>query len=151
MRPFDIMEITLDSHRPEPPSVEDWVCDFSRHRPQLLGTLAEDERLALLQAAPAATENIWSGHGRSLGAYLADDLGATFSHDEYAGKYEARPSFGGLPVATSSLPCIDVQWRAFGRTLLATEGASSTGQQVRTSSLTNHAVRQALGGGARAI
>ena len=37
MRPFDIVEITLDAHRPEPPFVEDWTCDFSRHRPRSAG------------------------------------------------------------------------------------------------------------------
>ena len=151
MRPFDIVEITLDAHHPEPPFFEDWICDFSRHRPRLLGTLAEDERLALLQAASAAPESIWSGHDRSLGACMADDLTATFSHDTYAGKYEARLSFGAQPTETSSLPCTDLKWRAFGRALLAKEGASSTDQQVRTISLTNQELRQALGGGERAI
>lgn len=146
MRPFDIVEITLESHYPEPPFVEDWTCDFSRHRPHLLGTLDETKRLALLQAASATPESIWSGHDRSLGACVADDLGATFSHDEYAGKYEARLSFGGQPVGASSLPCTDLKWRAFGRSLLAKEGASSTDQQVRTLSLTNQELRQALGG-----
>jgi hypothetical protein len=151
MRPFDIVEIILDAHRPEPPFVEDWVCDFSRHRPRLLGTLAKDERLALLQAASAAPESIWSGHDRSLGACAADDLTATFSHDEYAAKYGARLSFGAQPTDTSSLPCTDLKWRAFGRALLAKEGASSADQQVRTISHTNQELRQALGGGERAI
>ena len=82
---------------------------------------------------------------------MADDLTATFSHDEYAGKYEARLSFGAQPTATSSLPCTDLKWRAFGRALLAKEGASSADQQVRTISLTNQELRQALGGGERAI
>jgi hypothetical protein len=151
MRPFDIVEIALDAHRPEPPFVEDWTCDFSRHRPHLLGTLAEGERLVLLRAASASPEGIWSGHDRSLGACMADDLTATFSHDTYAGKYEARLSFGAQPTATSSLPCTDLKWRAFGRALLAKEGASSTDQQVRTISLTNQELRQAFGVGERAI
>jgi hypothetical protein len=151
MRPFDIVEITFDAHRPEPPFVEDWICDFSRHRPRLLGTLAEDERLALLQAASASPESIWSGRDRSLGACVADDLSATFSHDEYAGKYEARLSFGGQPATASSLPCTDLKWRAFGRTTLTNEKASSNGQQIRTISFTNQELRQALGVGERAI
>ncbi len=132
MRPFDIVEITLDAHYPEPPFVEDWVCDFSRHRPRLLGTLEEGERLALLQAASASKESVWSGHDRSLGVCIADDLAATFSYAKYAGKYEARLSFGGQPAATFSPPCTDLKWRAFGRALFAKEGASSAGQQVRT-------------------
>jgi hypothetical protein len=151
MRPFDIVDITLDAHRPEPPFVEDWVCDFSRHRPRLLGTLAEDERLALLQAASASPASIWSGHDRSLGVCIADDLSATFSHDEYAGKYEARLSFGGQPNATSSLPCTDLKWREFGRAQIARAGASSAEQQVRTISLTNQELRQAFGVGERTI
>src|SRR5262249_21199979 len=104
MRPFDIVEIILDGRRPEPPFVEDWTCDFSRYRPRLLGMLDEAERLTLLQSASASPEGIWSGHDRSLGACLADDLTATFSYDEFAEKYEARLSFGGQPAATSSLP-----------------------------------------------
>jgi hypothetical protein len=151
MRPFDIVEIFLDAHRPEPPFVEDWICDFSRHRPRLLGTLGEDERPALLQAASASPESIWSGHDSSLGVCVADALTATFSHDEYAGKYETRLSFGMQPTATSSLPCTDLKWRAFGQALLATEGASSADQQVRTLTLTNQELRQTLGGGERAI
>jgi hypothetical protein len=151
MCPFDIVEITLDAHRPEPPFVEDWICDFSRHRPGLLGTLAEGERLALLQAASAAPESIWSGHDRSLGACVADDLSASFSRDEYAGKYETRLSFGGQPTETSSLPCTDLKWRALGRALLAKEYASSTNQQVRTLALTNQELRQKLGMGEHAI
>jgi hypothetical protein len=151
MRPFDIVEFTFDAHHSEPPFVEDWVCDFSRHRPRLLGTLAEDERIALLQAASAAPESIWSGHDRSLSACAANDLTAAFSYDEYAGKYETRLSFGGQPTATPSLPCTDLKWRAFGRALLAKEGASSADQQVRTLSLTNQELRQALGASERAI
>jgi hypothetical protein len=151
MCPFDIVEFILDAHHLEPPFVEDWVCDFSRHRPRLLGTLAEDERIALLQAASAAPESIWSDQDRSLGACTADDLTATFSHDEYAGKYEARLSFGGQPTATPSLPCTDLKWRAFGRAMLAKEKASSTNQQIRTISLTNQELRQALGVGGHVI
>jgi putative nucleic acid modification protein with dual OB domain len=151
MRPFDIVEIMLDAHHPEPPFVEDWICDFSRHRPQLLGTLDESERLALLQAASAAPESIWSGHDRSLGGCVADDLTATFLHDEYVGKYEARLSFDGQPPETSSLPCTDLKWRAFGRALLAKEGASAADHQIRTLSLTNQELRQALGVGECAI
>jgi hypothetical protein len=151
MRPFDIVEITLDAHRPEPPFIEDWICDFSRHRPRLLGSLEAGERLALLQAASTAPESVWSGLDRSLGACVADDLVATFSHDEYAGKYDARLSFGGQPATATSFPCTDLRWRAFGRALLVREGDSSTSQQVRTMSLSNQKLRQALGGGERAI
>jgi hypothetical protein len=151
MRPFDIVGLTLDAPRPEPPFVEDWSCDFSRHRLRLLGTLPEAERLSLLQAASAAPEALWSGHTRSLGTCAAGDLSASFSHDEYAGKDEARLSFGGRPAAMPSLPCTDLKWRAFGRALLARGSALSTNQQIQTLSLTNQDLRQALGGGERAI
>jgi Dual OB-containing domain len=151
MRPFDIVEFTLERPHPEPPFVEDWICDFSRHRPRLLGTLEEGERLALLQAASATPESSWSGHNRSLGTCVADNLSAIFSHDTYAGKYEARLSFGGQPATVSSLPCTDLKWRAFGHALLAKEKASSTDQQVRMLSLTSQELRQMLGAGERAI
>jgi hypothetical protein len=151
MRPFDIVEIALDARHPEPPFVEDWVCDFSHHRPRLLGTLTEGERLTLLQAASVSPESIWSGQDRSLGVCVADDLTAAFSHDEYAGKYEARLSFGAQPTAMSSLPCTDLKWRAFGRALLASEGSTATDQKVHMLSLTNQELQQALGDGERAI
>ena len=71
MRPFDIVELTLDSPCPEPPFVEDWVCDFAHHRPRLLGTLPESERIALLQMATspeaatiAGNRQAWYEHDR---------------------------------------------------------------------------------------
>jgi hypothetical protein len=150
MRPFDIVELTLDSPRPEPPFVEDWVCDFAHHRPQLLGTLPERERTALLQTA-TSPEALWSGNTRSLGSLAVNDLSARFSHDQYAGKYEARLSFVGQPAAASSLPCTDLKWRACGRALLARGSSSSADQQVHTLALTNQELRQALGGDEREI
>jgi hypothetical protein len=151
IRPFDIVELILDAHRPEPPFVEDWTCDFSRHRPRLLGTLAEAERLALLQSASATPAAISSGHARSLGSCPADDVSARFSHDPYAKKYEARLSFDGQPAEAPSLPCTDLKWRALGRSLLARRSASPTDQQVQTLTLPNQELRQALGGGGNEI
>jgi hypothetical protein len=44
-----------------------------------------------------------------------------------------------------------LKWRAFGRALLAKEGASAADHQIRTLSLTNQELRQALGVGECAI
>ncbi|GAC1447555.1 MAG: hypothetical protein PVSMB4_03190 [Ktedonobacterales bacterium] len=123
MRPFDLVELTLMRPRPEPPHVEDWTCDFAHQRPRLLGTLPEEERRAVLDAAGTTPDMIWVRPARSLGTLPVADLTATFHLDPYSGKYEARVVFPGLPPGVSSVPCTDLKWRALGRRLLADRGA----------------------------
>lgn len=127
MRPFDVVELTLGRARPDPPHVEDWTCDFAHSRPRLLVTLAEGEREQVLTAASAGSDTIWVGRNRSLGTLHVDDLAATFTADAYAGTYEARVVFSGLPSGVASVACTDLKWRALGRRLLAHGQAASQG------------------------
>jgi hypothetical protein len=149
MRPFDHVELTLGHAQPDPPHVEDWTCDFVRQRPRLLGTLPEDERAALLDAAASAPEALWAQGARSLATRAITDLAATFHHDTYSGKYEARLAFPGLPPDLASAACTDLKWRALGRQLLAARAdRTSAGYDgaVRTLTLAGDALWEALGG-----
>src|SRR5262249_60430756 len=96
-RPFDPAALTLVHPRREPPHVEDWSCDFVRARPRLLGVLPEGERAAILDAACCTPAALWTHGTRSLGTLDIDHLTATFQHDNYTGKYEARLGFSSLP------------------------------------------------------
>lgn len=128
MCPFDLAQLTLGHRRPDPPHVEDWTCDFAHQRPRLLGIVPEAERTALLEAAACAPERLWRGEG-SLGVVALDDFTATFTYDDYTGKYEARVSFHGLPADMASAACTDLKWRALGRRLLAERGQMGQAEQ----------------------
>jgi hypothetical protein len=150
MRLFDLVEFTLGRAHPELPHVEDWTCDFAHQRPRLLGTVPEDERATLLDAASADPAALWVRETRSLATLAVADLTATFRQDTYSGKYEARLTFPGLPPGAASAPCTDLKWRALGRRLLAADGAPApTDGAVRTLTLDGDALWQALGGTAR--
>lgn len=150
MRPFDLTEIALDRARTTPPFVEDWTCDFAHQRPHLLGSVAEPDRAAILDAACCAPDAILAQGERSLGAVAIDGLTATFRHDTYNGKYEARLAFTGLPAGMADAACTDLKWRAVGRRLLATQPTTQVGADgVRTLVLRDDALRAAIGGAAR--
>ncbi|HZC78222.1 MAG TPA: hypothetical protein VE258_10755 [Ktedonobacterales bacterium] len=146
MRPFDIVELALGRARPDPPHVEDWTCDFAHSRPRLLATLAEREREQVLAAASAESDAIWMGNNRSLGTLCVDDLSATFTADTYAGTYEARVVFPGLPSGVASVPCTDLKWRALGRRLLAQGQVAASQGTTRVLRLGGDELRAALGG-----
>lgn len=149
LRAFDLVELTLGRARPEPPHVEDWICDFVRARPHLLGVVSEGERAALLEGAAADPEDIWGRGSRSLGTLAVAELAATFQHDAYTGKYEARLSFPGLPPGVTSAACTDLKWRALGRRLLAERGSAERAGDVRTLTLAGDALWALLGGARR--
>jgi len=154
MQPFDLAELALLRPRPDPPHIEDWTCDFARDRPRLRAVLPAAERAALLDAASASAADIWVYYTRSLGTLAVPDLTATFTHDRYTGKYEARLSFPGqLPSVPSTIACTDLKWRALGRRLLAQQpasgDASGTGNSLQTLTLSGDALRAALGGAQR--
>lgn len=150
MRPFDVVELTLGRSRATPPFIEDWTCDFAHHRPHLLGVLAPAERAAVLNAAARPPEMIFTHGRRSLGVVGVEDVTATFFHDQYSGKYEARLAFVGLPPGVAYAACTDLAWRALGRRLLAHHPALQVDQHgVRTLTLAGGDLRVALGGAAR--
>jgi hypothetical protein len=146
MRPFDVAELALGRARPAPPHVEDWTCDFARHRPRLLGVLPPSERAALLDAAACAPDAIWREGKRSLGTVAVADLTATFRRDDFTGKYEARLACPGLPPDMTSAACTDLKWRAFGRRLLAERAGRGPARDVHTLTLGGGDLRAALGG-----
>jgi hypothetical protein len=145
MRPFDLVELTLGRARPEPPHVEDWTCDFVRSRPRLLGVVPEAERAALLDAAAATPNELWTRHIRSLGTHAVGTLTASFTLDPYTGKYEARLTFADQPAGAASVPCTDLKWRALGRRLLVAR-QSASGDGPRTLTLAGNALWDVLGG-----
>jgi hypothetical protein len=145
MRPFDIVELALGKPRHEPPHVEDWTCDFAHDRPRLIGVLPVGERAALLEAAAGTPETVWRDQARSLGTLAVSDVTATFRHDTYNGKYEARLAFPGLPHGTASAPCTDLKWRAWGRKLLESRRVAPDGEGVHTLTVAGAELRAALG------
>jgi hypothetical protein len=145
MRPFDLVELSLGKARPDPPHVEDVTCDFVHARPRLLSTVPEEKRTTLLDGAACTLESVWREHTRSLGTLAAAALSATFTHDTYTGKYEARVAFPGLSPDVSSVPVTDLKWRALGRRLLPGGHAREDGG-VRTLTLDEDGLREALGG-----
>lgn len=147
MRPFDMVEFALGRARHEPPFIEDWTCDFAHHRPRLLGTLPAEERARLLDAAGCQPDALFIQGHRSLGALAVEHLTATFHHDTYSGKYEARLAFADLPASDAGAPCTDLKWRALGRHLLAEHPAVHMDPNgVRTLILADDELRAALGG-----
>jgi hypothetical protein len=147
MRPFDVVEFTLGRPHTEPPHVEDWTCEFARHRPRLVGVLPPADRADLLDSGACSPDAIWSQGIRSLGNLACTSLTATFRRDAYTGKYEARLAFAGLPPDMTSAACTDLKWRALGRRLLD-DHAPARGD-VRTLTLSGDELRRALGSAER--
>ena len=118
IRPFDVVEFSLGKHRPKPPHVEDWTCDFVRERPALVRRLSEPERREFMDssAEPDAMEAINSSQ-RSLCLLPSQEAQALFVLDSYSGKYDARIYFPAL--GQRAAPVTDVKWRALGRRLTA--------------------------------
>ncbi len=144
MRPFDLVEFQLDRHRPDPPHIEDYTCDFSRNRPRLVGVVPERSRAALLAASATTPAAIWGEATRSLGSLAVEQLTATFTADAYTGNYEARLGFPGMPADASTVACTDLKWRALGRRLLS--HATPQSGDVTTLSLGTEQLHEALGG-----
>ncbi len=119
MQTFDVAEFPVLRARPQPPHVEDFISDFIRARPRLVGHLAPEERAGFLAAhAETDASPVLREHTRSLCLVRAECLDASFTLDAYSGKYESRLSVdGGRP-----LPVTDLRWRAWGRRLLGGNG-----------------------------
>ena len=121
MRPFDVVDYTLIRHRPQPPHIEDWTCDFVHARPKCVRRFEGEERAAFLKKsieanAPAQFENF----ERSLALIGPTEPIASFSLDAYSGKFDARlivPEMGERPI-----PITDIKWRALGRGLVGAGG-----------------------------
>jgi hypothetical protein len=122
MRPFDVVSLALGKPRPEPPHAEDVLCDFVRPRPRLVRHVEGAERETLLRAAlDPRPEEVWERQERSLTLFQPGDLTATFFHDDYSGKFEARLAWPGCG-DERGFPVTDLRWRALGRALLPQGG-----------------------------
>jgi hypothetical protein len=115
MRPFDIVSLHLLKPQPDPPHVEDVLCDFVRPRPEWRGRLGEREREALLESCldPRPSE-IWCGGERSLTLFEPHALTAAFAFDSYSEKFECRMAWPGYD-RPLGVPVTDLKWRALGR------------------------------------
>lgn len=119
----DVIELHLQSHRPDPPHAEDWITDFIFHRPRLLRRLDGEHRARFLadHMDQAPEEVLGRNPTRSLCLIQPDQLWACFSLDPYSLKYQARIGFdlGGVRYPRSNsargIPVTDLKWRALGR------------------------------------
>lgn len=125
MRPFDRTRLFVERRRPDPPHVEDCICEFVRRRPELVDHLSPAERAGFLarRAEPEIASLVAAK--RSLALTRVDDLAATFRLDGYSGKYEARLRLPGVD-GERGLPVTDLRWRALGRALLKDRAGSVT-------------------------
>lgn len=121
MKPFDIVEFALGAPHPDPPHVEDVLCDFVRPRPRLVRHVTGEERERLLDLAVDPHPEEWQRHDRSLTLLRPDSVTAHFLYDEYSGKVEARLAWPGCE-ETRGYPVTDLRWRALARALLPAGG-----------------------------
>jgi hypothetical protein len=122
MRPCDVITLGLGAPRPQPPHAEDVLCDFVRPRPRLVRQVAGAEREAMLAAAlDPHPEEVWERQDRSLTLFRPGEVTATFFHDAYSGKFEARLAWPGCGEERGH-PVTDLRWRALGRALLPEGG-----------------------------
>jgi hypothetical protein len=125
----DVVELNLLRVRPQPPHIEDWVADFTHHRPRVLRRL-EDARWAdfLEQHVDPAPADVLVQHTRSLCLVRPESVWASFALDTYSGKYETRlgfslPGDANHPQAAGprGLVVTDLKWRKLGRSWLRGE------------------------------
>src|SRR5262249_3220029 len=115
MRPFDVVALNLLKPRPDPPHVEDMLCDFVHPRPELRGHLTEQEREAfLVRCLDPNPGEVWGGGGRSLTLFEPSALAAAFAFDSYSEKFDARIAWPGCD-RPQGAAVTDLKWRALGR------------------------------------
>jgi len=130
----DVWALNLQAPRPQPPHVEDWLCDFVRSRPRLLRRLEGQRRARFLaEHLDLAPEDVLCGHSRSLCLVRPEQVWVRFSLDRYSDKYEARMGFllpgeANHPRAASErgVSVTDLKWRALGRAWLGEKGGVLT-------------------------
>ena len=117
---FDAVEFELIKHRPAVPHIEDWITEFVKLRPTLLGRVrgAKREEFLKLYAEKDTSWFVSPRPDRSLSLVGPCNVSAVFRKDTYSGKYDARLVIEGR----GDYPVTDLKWRAFGRTLVAGGG-----------------------------
>ena len=126
----DVIELHLIQPRPDPPHVEDWLTDFIHHRPRLLRRLEGEQRANFFpKYLDHAPEDVLVHHTRSLCLVQPEQIWASFSLDNYSGKYEARMGFL-LPdgdnqhraAGRRGIAVTDLKWQALGRAWMGERG-----------------------------
>ncbi|MEN6356909.1 MAG: hypothetical protein ABFD83_07485 [Armatimonadota bacterium] len=129
IRPFDIVDFSLIKHRPKPPHIEDWTCDFVHSRPIHEGVVSDRLRLLERHSEPESPSHILKAE-RSLALFEPSNLEVIFSLDSYSGKYDVRARVAGMgdrPIAVT-----DIKWRALGKTLLdGSDKLTLTSEEIR--------------------
>lgn len=126
MQPFDIVRMELLAHRPKPPHVEDWTCDFVHARPELVDRLDGEKRWEFLRKFEV---EVHEGDREVLSEKCSLILcaprptAASFSLDDYSGKYDARIFVSGVEDGRG-IPVTDLKWRALGRKMIADSGSA---------------------------
>lgn len=134
MQPFDVVELSLSKYRPQPPHVEDWVCDFVRERPVLVRHLDEPEREDFLKCHAESDGLAQLDAGEwSLCLLEPQEAQALFAMDDYSGKYDVRLHFPML--GERAAPVTDVKWRALGKRLLESSPSVSEGVRGRSAAM----------------
>ncbi|NIV33760.1 MAG: hypothetical protein GWN58_31230 [Anaerolineae bacterium] len=129
LRPFDVVEFSLISPRPDPPHTEDWIADFVHQRPRIVRRLEGERRAGFLEKhLDAAPLQVLQGKQRSLCLVGPDWVKGSFHLDLPSGDLNARLAFGldGRTYSGShgegGLSVTDLKWRALGRAWLAPAG-----------------------------
>lgn len=124
---MDLVALNTVEHRPSPPHVEDWLVDFARQRPTILGQVPENQRGALLESLldTRPDEVLRNEEQRSLALIEPMTLNwVSFDPSNPSGNYEVRLEFDHLagpphPQSQSpGVPVTDLKLRAWGRQLL---------------------------------
>lgn len=133
LEPFDVVELPLLRPRPSPPHTEDWLTEFIHQRPRLLRRLQGDARARFLaEHLDRSPQDVLVHATRSLCLLRPQRVWATFSRDEYSGKYQARMGFTcpELTHPEASTPrgvsVTDLRWCALGQQWLAEAGGDLT-------------------------
>jgi hypothetical protein len=121
MAPFDRVALDFQQPRPDPPHVEDWLCDFLRRRPTRISHLTGPDRATFLEAHVESSAARLVEGKRSLLLMRADGTSARFQLDAYSGRFAA---YLRVPGIEGELPCTDLRWRALGRNLVPPKGGS---------------------------
>ncbi len=129
----DVLEMHLVRPRPDPPHVEDWEVDLTKHRPRLLRRLEGEKRAHFLAAhVDSAPEQVLAEASRTLCLVRPQEVWAVFRQEGDLGRFEARIGFRMPGAAADHQRCdsdrgvaaTDVRWRALGRRWLGEQGGT---------------------------
>jgi hypothetical protein len=113
-----VCRVWLSSHVPAQPHVEDWTLDL-RQKPRLLRKLSEPEQVEFLaRHSEADLSALVPDEDRSLGLFLPDWFGFSFTMNQSGTDISVRSTFALGSRHFSDISCTDLRIRALGRILL---------------------------------